>query len=106
MADDTYNSADAEVIDRLGVRIIDVMDEEGAGADERVLALLNVLEFTIAAVECPGCRKQMVKALRQAIPAMLRSIPHAGRQAARRGRRGADPCPLNRKPIRRGGRLC
>jgi hypothetical protein len=23
------------------------------------------LEFTIAAVECPGCRKQMVKALRQ-----------------------------------------
>ena len=74
MADDTYNSADAEVIDRLGVRIIDVMDEEGAGADERVLALLNVLEFTIAAVECPGCRKQMVKALRQAIPAMLRNI--------------------------------
>ena len=75
MADDTYNSADAEVIDRLGVRIIDVMDEEGAGADERVLALLNVLEFTIAAVECPSCRKQMVKALRQAIPAMLRNIP-------------------------------
>ena len=74
MADDTYNSADAEVIDRLGVRIVDVMDEEGAGADERVLALLNVLEFTIAAVECPGCRKQMVKALRQAIPAMLRNI--------------------------------
>ena len=75
MADDTYNSADAEVIDRLGVCIIDVMDDEGAGADERVLALLNVLEFTIAAVECAGCRKQMVKALRQAIPAMLRNIP-------------------------------
>jgi hypothetical protein len=75
MADGTYDSADAVVIDRPGVRIIDVMDEEGAGADERLLALLNVLEFTIAAVECPGCRKQMVKALRQAIAAMLRNIP-------------------------------
>jgi hypothetical protein len=51
------------------------MDDEGADDDERILALLDVLEFMIAAVECPGCRKQMVKALRQAIPAMLRNIP-------------------------------
>lgn len=26
--------------------------------DERVLALLNVLEFTIAVAECPGCQNR------------------------------------------------
>jgi hypothetical protein len=40
-----------------------------------VLALLSVLEFTIAVVECPGCQNHMIKALRQAIPDLLRNIP-------------------------------
>jgi hypothetical protein len=49
--------------------------QTGADNDERVLALLSVLEFTIAVVECRGCRKQMIKAPRRAIPEMLRNIP-------------------------------
>jgi hypothetical protein len=59
----------------LGERIIDVLNDVGADDDERVLALLSVPEFTIAVVECPACQKQMIKALRQAIPDMLRNSP-------------------------------
>ena len=75
MANDTYNGAHAEAIDPLAERIIDPMDGEAASDDERILALLNVLEYTIAALECPDCRRQMVNALRKAIPEMLRNIP-------------------------------
>ena len=44
MANDTYNDAHAKVIDPLAERIIDAMDDEAASDDERILALLNVLE--------------------------------------------------------------
>ena len=52
------------------------------------------LVFAIAAVECPGCRKQIIKALRQAIPNMTSRSWWPSR-----GSRTTRPCRANAEPL-------
>jgi hypothetical protein len=89
MAEQTDNSVDEG--HHLGERIIDVLNDVGAEDDERVLALLSVLEFTIAVVECPGCQKTDD----QGRCGKRSRTCFATSRASRRGQRGTRLCPID-----------